>query len=193
MSDGKHQLTFVSAVLQGVYLAIKYLVALSVVGAISWFAMNFFLDRNPEIKARIEQSFQALDSLSVLQTGGAGNKNASEDNSGLSQAQINIIAQQLGGGEKELINTTPNYSAEYANIPAALVPFAEAMEVSFGTTKYRSRLTADKVGRDGSGAIPYLEKALDSTELRVRTAAEESLQNIGTPEALAVLREARGY
>lgn len=116
----------------------------------------------------------------------------------LSEIKVSDYIPALYGGQEgdEREEPVENYVSRetmvdqrmaHYDIPSQLRPFVAELVGLHNERQYFSKLSREKIGQRGEGAVPMLQKALKSPNAKLQKAAEKALSAIGTPEAMRAL------
>ncbi len=98
--------------------------------------------------------------------------------------QANFTPEQINAALSIMGNTDP---ALAYRIPTNLAAVAQVLQAAGKQNIVEQYLTTDRVGNDGAGAIPFLQKMLHSSNPQLHNAAYQSLLRIDNPEARSIL------
>lgn len=146
-------------------------------------SMNF---RNLDLKAMANTMLSdAPEAEKKAQMQQIGQAVAADNQDALKQT---IMSHGVSEAEAEKALTFQPTMVKYS-IPLQLAPFAYAIKDRPNAEKFYTAFHVRNVGPQGAGAIPLLTNAIKGKDALLREAAKASLKLIGTPEALAALKQ----
>jgi len=199
-----------TAVFDGVKYFVRKVIIISTFVGLIYLSAQMIFQYNPTIKVQFDEKkamiksllVQAENMMSQLEQISASDRSSvstsSSKNQNIGGISItpemisSVMASKNAATQHSAMRQSPEAATELqtsisTNIPTELQPFLNALKNSKNYPKYLNMMSADKVGSNGEGATTILGKALKTNNQDLKYAALESLNRIGTKEALAIV------
>lgn len=166
-----------SLIFGAIFRIFSYILSMAIFAAICYYGAIYTKENHPELidKARDYVRANAQPYIkNVLEFAGLTPQNGQAR---FTPEQINAALATLGNADPALQH----------RVPSNLAAVAQVLQTVGRQDIIQQHLTTQKVGNDGAGAIPFLEKMLKSSNPQLHNAAYQSLLRIDNPQARSIL------